>query len=178
MEDSVIETYIKIPALVAMVSSSVEVFHQETLGYLLGHRTETGFVVEYAIPFQTVERGYAHATINEARIDRIVRMLEPLHIDVKLIGAFHSHTQFGEMRADPIPSDTDLYNMVPGYLHLIVAVNHKKKDQPWKENQDETISGTIDIYHLKIGGYVVPEPGWKYRKVKLRMPSLTVEKND
>ena len=158
-----------------MVSSSIEVFHQETLGYLLGHWTESGFVVEYAIPFQTVERGYAHATINDERIRRIVRMLGPLNIDMKLIGAFHSHTQFGDNRADPLPSDTDLYNMVPGYLHLIVAVNHKRRDQSWKENQDDTISGTIDEYHIKIGGYVVPQPGWRYRRVKLKMPSLTVE---
>jgi proteasome lid subunit RPN8/RPN11 len=173
------EGFIKMPALIAMVSSSIEVFHQETIGYLLGHRTEAGFVTEYAIPFQTVERGYAHATINDERIGRIVQMLEPLNIDMKLIGAFHSHTQFGDHRADSLPSDTDLYNMVPGYLHLIVAVNHKKRGQYWKENQDDTISGTIDQYHIKIGGYVITEAGWKkYRRVKLRMPSLTVEKND
>lgn len=159
-----------------MVSSSIEVFHQETLGYLLGHRTETGFVVEYAIPFQTVERGYAHATMNEERIDRIVRMIDPLSIDVKLIGAFHSHTQFGDLRATPIPSDTDLFSMVAGYVHLIVAVNHKKKDAHWQENRDDTISGTIDDYHVKIAGYVVPQPGFKYRKVKIKIPSLAVEK--
>ena len=161
-----------------MVSSSIEVFHLETLGYLLGHRTESGFVVEYAVPFQTVERGYAHATINDERIARIVRMIDPLSIDVRLIGAFHSHTQYGEIRATPIPSETDLFNMVPSYAHLIVAINHKKKGSPWQENKDDTISGTIDDYHVKIGGYVIPQPGWKYRRLKLKIPSLTVEKEN
>jgi proteasome lid subunit RPN8/RPN11 len=172
---AVIEAYLELPAFLAMVSSSVEVYHKETMGYLLGIKGENKFSVRYAIPFQTVERGLTHATIDMERVGRINEILNELSAGLELIGDFHSHTQFGENMASAIPSGADLMSSMPGKLNVICAVNQKKRKSKWQESARKNIIGTVGDYHIEIGGYYVAEAGFneKYQRVLIKCPAIT-----
>jgi hypothetical protein len=52
--------------------------------------------------------------------------------------------------------------MVPGNLYVIIVANDKRRSSAWQYNGDGTISGTIDDYHFRIGGYYVDD----YQRVK------------
>ncbi len=174
-EHPTVEAYLSLPTFLTIVSSSVEVFRKETIGYLIGIKGENKFVVEYAIPYQTADSSFAHATIDEDRVRRINEILGRLSQGLEFIGDFHSHTMFGDNQATVIPSDTDLFSTVPGELNIICAVNVKKKSTNWHENKRGILTGTIGEYRIEIGGYYVAEAGIgrKYQRVIVKCPAVT-----
>jgi len=176
-----IEAYLSLPAFLIIVSSTVEVFRKETIGYLIGIKGENKFMVEYAIPYQTAESGFAHATVDLERVERINEILSKVSQGLEFIGDFHSHTMFGDSPAAVIPSNADLSSTVPGELNIICAVNLKKRSVNWHETNRGILTGTIREYRIEIGGYYVAKPdvGRKYQRVLIKCPAatgITVEK--
>lgn len=170
-----IEVYLNLPAFLAIVSSSVETFKKETIGYLIGIKGENKFVVEYAIPYQTAESGFAHATVDLKRVERINEILGKLSEGLEFIGDFHSHTVFGDSPARVIPSREDLMTSIAGKLDIICAVNIKKRAVLWHEDRRGVLIGTIGEYRIEIGGYYVaaPQIGRKYQRVRIKCPAIT-----
>lgn len=168
MEDFTI--YIKERAFLAMILSVVEVYKRETLGLLLGYRGNNKFFVEYAIPFQTAEKGFSWAEPKAKAFARMTNIIKNMAIDV--IGDYHSHTEYGGERAKAIPSGEDIADMHSGNVHVIVAVNPKLKRERWRPNEDGTISGTISDYHIRISA-ATPIEEYKYKRVKIICPSAT-----
>lgn len=170
-----IEVYLNLPAFLTIVSSSVEVFKRETIGYLVGIKGENKFVVEYAIPYQTAESGFAHATIDLKKVARINEIVSKLSESLEFIGEFHSHTIFGDSPAKVIPSREDLITSVVGQLNIICAVNTKRRSVKWYEDKRGVLIGTIGEYRIEIGGYYVAALGIgrKYQRVKIKCPTIT-----
>ncbi len=169
-----IECFINPPAFAAIVTSVIEVFAKETIGFLVGVKAEKKFIVEYAIPYQTADVGYTHAEVDWKRAERVNEVLKLVGEGLEFIGDFHSHTKFGQSAADVKPSSTDLVLTKEGEVYLIVAVNSRKRAQRWVEHSDGTISGTIRDYHIKIGGYTVIRTGFRgYRRVRIKCPAVT-----
>ncbi|MCX7994382.1 MAG: Mov34/MPN/PAD-1 family protein [candidate division WOR-3 bacterium] len=170
-----VEAYLSLPAFLSIVSSSIETFKKETIGYLIGVKGENKYMVEYAIPYQTAESSFAHVTIDLKRVERVNSILRLLSEGLEYIGEFHSHTAFGESRAYIIPSSEDLLTTVPGELNIICAVNPKKRSVKWYENKNGALIGTVDEYRIEIGGYFVKKPaiGKKYQRVRIKCPSVT-----
>jgi proteasome lid subunit RPN8/RPN11 len=172
-----IVAYLSFPAFLTIVSSSVEVFRKETIGYLVGIKGENKFMVEYAIPYQTAESGYVHATVDMDRVGRINEILSKVSQGqgLEFVGDFHSHTVFGKSPATVVPSNTDLKSTIPGEVNIICAVNMKKRAVRWRENARGILLGTIGEYRIEIGGYYVEEAtiGRKYERVVVRCPAVT-----
>jgi proteasome lid subunit RPN8/RPN11 len=158
-----------------IVSSSVEVFRTEAIGYLVGIRGENKFTVEYAIPYQTAESTATHATVNQDRAARINEILTTLSQHLEYVGDFHSHTSYGDIPGTIRPSGADLLSTVPGELNIICAVNLKKKSMHWRETRRGILVGTVGGYRIEIGGHYVDRPyfGRKYQRVFIRCPSVT-----
>lgn len=176
-EKEPIVAYLNFPAFLTIVSSSVEVFRKETIGYLIGVKGENKFMVEYAIPYQTAESGYVHATIDMDRVSRINDILSKVSQGqgLEFVGDFHSHTVFGKSPATVVPSDTDLMSTIPGELNIICAVNMKKRAVRWYESSEGILAGTIGEYRIEIGGYYVERAGIgrKYERVDIKCPTVT-----
>ncbi len=170
-----IEVYLSLPAFLSIVSSSIETFKKETIGYLIGIKGESKFLVEYAIPYQTADSSFAHVTLDMKRVERVNEILRLLSEGLEYIGDFHSHTIFGNARAKIIPSPEDLLTTVPGEVNIICAVNPKQRSVKWYENKRGVLIGTVDQYRIEIGGYFVEKPmiGSKYHRVKIKCPSVT-----
>lgn len=167
-----VTVHLKERAFLAMILSSIEVFHHETLGVLLGYRGQDFFVVEYAIPYQTALKGLTWVEPRPRRTQRLERILEKMPVDV--IGDYHSHTEMGKSQALARPSWEDVADMEESKVHLIVAVNSKQKDRKWRHNRNGGISGTLGEYHLDIGAAVLSKKGrWGYKIAKIVCPSAT-----
>jgi hypothetical protein len=169
--------YLSFPAFLTIVSSSVEVFRKETIGYLVGVKAEDKFMVEYAIPYQTADSGYVHATVDMDRVGRINEILSKVSQGqgLEFVGDFHSHTAFGKSPATVVPSNTDLMSTIPGELNIICAVNMKKRAVRWYENDRGILTGTIGEYRIKIGGYYVEQAtiGRQYERIMIKCPAVT-----
>ncbi len=176
-EKEPVVAYLSFPAFLTIVSSSVEVFRKETIGYLVGFKGKNKFRVEYAIPYQTAESGYVHATVDMDRVARINEILSEVSQGqgLEFVGDFHSHTVFGKSPATVVPSDTDLMSTIPGELNIICAVNMKKRAVRWYESDDGILAGTIGEYRIEIGGYYVEHAGIgrKYERVDIKCPFVT-----
>jgi len=170
-----IEAYLSLPAFLSIVSSSIETFKKETIGYLIGVKGENKYVVEYAIPYQTAESGFAHVTVDLKRVERVNSILRLLSEGLEYIGEFHSHTVFGDAIALVTPSAEDLLTTVPGELNIICAVNTKRRSVKWYEDRRGVLVGTVGEYRIEIGGYFVKKPaiGKKYQRVRIKCPSVT-----
>ncbi len=169
--------FLSFPTFLTIVSSSVEVFRKETIGYLVGFKGENKYMVEYAIPYQTAESGYVHATVDMDRVGRINDILSSISQGqgLEFVGDFHSHTAFGKSPATVVPSNTDLMSTIPGELNIICAVNMKKRAVRWYENDRGILIGTIGEYRIEMGGYYVEEAtiGRQYQRVLIKCPAVT-----
>jgi proteasome lid subunit RPN8/RPN11 len=170
-----IEVFLNLPAFLAIVSSSIETFKKETIGYLVGIRGANKFVVEYAIPYQTAESGFSHVTIDLKRAERINEILGRLSEGLEYIGDYHSHTGFGNYPAKVVPSRDDLMTTVAGEINIICAVNNKKRAVPWYESKNGILVGTVGEYRIEVGAYFVAEIaiGRQYKRARVKCPAIT-----
>jgi proteasome lid subunit RPN8/RPN11 len=160
--------YLSENAFIDLLLSSAEVYKKECLGFLLGYRLEDRFIIEHAFSFQTASRkpkGVVSHDTSHKKIDPILARLDRLRI----IGDFHSHTQFGEMKGLPIPSPEDIAGMAKDRIYLIVAINNVKKTMIWAENRDKTISGSVGDFFFKISAHYL-DSRLSVTKVKIHCP--------
>ena len=146
------QIYLNENVFVGLVLSAVEVYKKECFGLLLGYRTPEKYIVEHAIPYQSVKRGH---NWTELRSDKWKMIQEVVKSFPKLdmIGDFHSHTMYGEVRARVSLSADDIDYMEPHDLQIVIAVNENKRSRPWTLNFDRTVSGSVDRFHFKLAGY-------------------------
>jgi proteasome lid subunit RPN8/RPN11 len=163
------KVYLSEDAFMDLLLSSAEVFKRESLGYLLGYRLEDRFIIEHAFSLQTAKRkrrGVLFQHKDSKKIEPILSKFEKLQI----VGDFHSHTQYGEKKGLPIPSQVDVKEMEPENLYIIVAINDLRRSRPWKENRDRSISGSIGEFFFKITAYFYPGKDSMPRRAKIYCP--------
>ena len=151
------EVYISANAFWALLVSAIEVYKKECFGMLLGYRDNSNiYVVEHAISFQTAQRGHTSVEKNRRASKRINKFLTNLP-HLSLIGDYHSHTGWGDLKGVGIPSTQDICDMAPDNLYIIIVANDKRRTGGWQYNGDGTLSGTVDDYHFRIGGYYLDD---------------------
>lgn len=151
------QVYLNEHVFMGMVLSCVEVYKKECFGLLLGYRTPEKYIVEHAIPYQSVRRGH---NWTELRADKWKTIQEILKNFPKLdiLGDYHSHTMYGEVKAQVSLSRDDIEYMDPEDLQIVLAVNENRRSRDWSLNSDRTISGSIDRFYFKIAAYYFARP--------------------
>lgn len=161
------QVYLNENVFMGMVLSTVEVYKKECFGLLLGYRTPEKYVVEHAIPYQSVKRGHNFAELRSDKwrvIQEVLRHFPRLDV----LGDYHSHTMYGGVRAEVALSRDDIEYMDPNELQLVIAINENRRSKEWTVNSDRTVSGSLDRYHFKIAAYYYANRGGVhgvYRKV-------------
>lgn len=161
-------------AFMGLVLSSLEVYKKECLGLLLGYKLEDRYIVEYSVAYQSAKRMRNGVSPNRLRHSRIEGVL-PKFDKLELLGDFHSHPQYGSLKGIPKPSSLDINDMKQGKLYMIVAINDNEHSVRWRENQDGTISGTLNDFHFKISAYNFEEN--KTRRILIKCPFCLVIEN-
>ena len=151
------DVYISANAFWALLVSAIEVYKRECFGLLLGYRDSSNiYIVEHAISYQTANRKHTSVEKNSRASRRINKFLANLP-QLSMIGDFHSHTGWGDLKGVGVLSSQDVYDMAPGQLSLIIVANDKRRSAGWQYNGDGTLSGTVDDYHFRIGAYFLDE---------------------
>jgi proteasome lid subunit RPN8/RPN11 len=168
------EVFITDTAFCSMLIACVETYRKECMGLLLGLRTQNGsFIVQQALPYQIATRSNKEIKPSPSAHQRMQRVLKDFP-HVELIGDFHSHPEGRKHKSDIIPSAWDLEGMKSDRIYLILVVRKRAKKQRWNYNEDGTISGTLDDYFIKIGGWYLAErdngQGEKACSARLRCP--------
>ena len=164
------EVFISENAFLAIAIGAVEVFQRETLGILLGYKTENCFVVQNAITYQSSERYPSEVQRDDYAYKRIKSFLENVKSPAKIIGDFHSHTQFGENKGGFKPSKEDIDEMKNGWIYLIVEINKKNKARTWDYNLNGTMSGTVGDYFLKLAAWYRNDKNGNPKLAKIKCP--------
>jgi proteasome lid subunit RPN8/RPN11 len=147
------EVYLSEDAFWGLLISAIEVYKRECFGFLIGYRDENSvFIVEHALSYQSARRYNTGVIENKRAIRRIRKFLSNIP-PLTLIGDFHSHAGWGDLKAVPTPSDQDVLEMEPKTVYIIIEVNDKRKSVPWNYNDDGALSGTTDDYYFKIVAY-------------------------
>lgn len=167
-----VNVYLSLPSFLTMVSAAAELYPDETVGYLVGYPVTGRFVVEYAVPFQAVQADEEFAWIDEHRTARINRIINRFAEGMEIVGTFHSHAGRGSEKAVPLPSPADVNHVLPDEVELIVALNKKKRETVWREGK-YTIYGTVDKYHVEIGGFVRVPSGRGWKRVHINCSGVT-----
>jgi proteasome lid subunit RPN8/RPN11 len=151
-----VEVYISSNAFWALLISAIEVYKRECFGLLLGYRDSSNYIVEHAISYQTANRRHTSVEKNGRASRRIEKFLANLP-HLSLIGDFHSHTGWGELKGVGNLSTQDVIDMVHGNLYMIIVANDKRRTSAWQYNGDGTLSGTVDDYHFRLSSYYLDE---------------------
>lgn len=167
--------YISQNAFWGLLISAVEVYKRECFGLLIGYRDRKGpeemFIVEHAIPFQSAGRRHKGVVANPRAHKRIERFLENIP-QMSVVGDFHSHTMWGYSRAASHPSETDIADMVPNHVYLIVSINDRLREVPWNYNDDGSLSGTTDDHYFRLTAYTMNEARETRRLAILCPPAI------
>ncbi|MDD5434160.1 MAG: hypothetical protein PH343_01900 [Nitrospira sp.] len=150
-----IEVYLSENVFMGLILSSVEVYKKECFGLLLGYKTQQKYIVEHAIPYQSARRGHKWIELRSDKWKIIQEVLKNFP-KLDMVGDFHSHTMYRDVRADVSLSEDDIIHMYPDELQLVIAVNANRRSMPWATNPDQTISGTISGFHFKLAAYYFP----------------------
>ncbi len=147
-----LRVYLSEAAFMDILLSSAEVYKKECLGYLLGYNLEDRFIVEHAFNLQSANRRHRAVDLRKTYQKKIEPILEKFH-KLRIVGDYHSHTQYGDFKGRPVPSREDIDSMKTNRVYLIIAINNNSKTMLWGENKDGSISGSIGRYFFKIAGY-------------------------
>ena len=151
------DVYISANAFWALLISAIEVYKRECFGILLGYRDNNNiYIVEHALSYQTAQRRHTSVEKNGRASKRVQKFLANVP-HLSLIGDFHSHTGWGDLKGVGVLSDQDIYDMASDQLYLIIVANDKRRSSSWQYNGDGTLSGTVDDYHFRLGGYYLGE---------------------
>ena len=148
-------------AFLSVTLSSIEAYKKECYGLLMGYRTDTSWIVEYAVPYQTADRGHKTVTPHSVR-DRRVRNCLPQLCAYEPLGTFHSHPAWGNCRALAKPSIYDVQSLAPGDIEIIVAVNDAKPRAKInaarfrQTDRGRKLSGTVCDFALTLVAFYKP----------------------
>jgi proteasome lid subunit RPN8/RPN11 len=162
-----LKSYVSDQAFLGIVLSSIEVYKKECFGILLGYKDADYFIVQYAIPFQSAERKFGEVEIDFRRESSCLRILPQLS-QLRHIGYFHSHTQWGGHKASTEPSDIDAEGMREGDLEMIIAINEKQKTLKWNYVKSKELTGAIGDYFLRIAAYNISND--KLQRLEIQCP--------
>lgn len=164
--------FISETAFLTVVLSSIEAYKKECYGLILGYTTATQWRVEFAIPYQTAERGHTMVTPHNLR-DRRVRLCLEQMSSLEYLGTFHSHPAWGRCRALARPSAIDKRLMPPGELDLIVAVNDARLPQRFHfAEESRVLIGSVSEFAVRLAAFYKPPLGTNgVRRVPLQCPA-------
>ena len=151
------DVYISANAFWALLVSAIEVYKKECFGILLGYRDNGDiYIVEHAISYQTAQRKHTSVEKNRRASARIQKFLANLP-HLSLIGDFHSHTGWGDLKGVGHPSTQDVIDMATEHLYIIIVANDKRRSAPWQYTGDGSLTGTVDEYHFRINAHYLDE---------------------
>ncbi len=151
------EIYISEQAFLGLIFATAEVYRRECYGLMFGYALEEKIIVEGAIAYQTAERKFSEVALYE-RQGRVVQGIISRFPKYEYLGEFHSHPDYRGRAGLVGLTPDDLADLQEHEIHLVIAINPRRRAVPWSTNADGTLSGTLGDHHFRIGGYHIRYP--------------------
>lgn len=129
-----LRVYLSEAAFMDILLSAAEVYKKECLGYLLGYKLEDRFIVEHAFNLQSANRRHRAVDLRKTYQKKIEPILDKFH-KLRIVGDFHSHTQYGDFKGRPVPSKEDVDSMKKNHVYIIIAINNNSKTVLWEKTR-------------------------------------------
>jgi len=134
------EVYISSNAFWALLISTVEVYKRECFGLLLGYRdTNNIYIVEHAISYQTANRRHTSVEKNGRASRRMEKFLANLP-HLSLIGEFHSHTGWGDLKGVANLSSQYVIHMIHRNFYVKIVTYHHAEPRVYPSNSHAVLS--------------------------------------
>ena len=146
------EIYLGENAFVGLLVSTIEVYRKECFGVLLGHSTPERVVVDFVVPYQTANRKFREVHVDYKRSQRVGEAVQTIS-QWECVGDYHSHPMYGTIRATTALSKVDRHFFDKDSVAIVVAINDISRHQKWSYVKGGGISGSINGYSIRIGGY-------------------------
>lgn len=146
------KTILRKIALMNLILSATETYKHEALGIVFGKISSDNIDIVNAIPYQTAKRKFNE--VEDSKKSTILKKL--IEKDNKLIGDFHSHSDFKSGMHAKI-SDQDIKDMKKGTTSIIIGVKkikNKRKTTAFNRKGDgKGLSFSINGYRYQIRSY-------------------------
>lgn len=146
------EIYISEQAFLGLIFATAEVYRRECYGLMFGYALEEKIIVEGAIAYQTAERKFSTVALYE-RQSRVIQGIISRFPKYEYLGEFHSHPDYRGRAGLVGLTPDDLVDLQEHEIHLVIAINPRRRGVAWGTNADGTLSGTLGDHHFRIGGY-------------------------
>ncbi len=169
------EVYLKRHAFISMVISAIEVYKKECLGLLLGNKVDDRFIIEYAIVYQTAERKFAQVQTRRKQEKTLKINLSYLSY-YEVVGDFHSHPQYGGVKAHTNLSHADMADInETDLVSLVVSINESSRHIAW-HRKHSGIAGSIGQFRISIGAHYWDAQSKRIKRARIICPyALTFE---
>lgn len=169
------EVYLKRHAFISMIISAIEVYKKECLGLLLGNKVDDRYIVEYAIVYQTAERKFAQVQTHKKQEKTLKINLSYLSY-YEVIGDFHSHPQYGEVKAHTNLSHADVQDISnTDLVSMVISINESSRHHKWHRKRTG-IAGSIGQFRISLAAHYWDFSAKKIKRAKLICPyALTFE---
>jgi len=157
-------------AFVNIITSSIEVYKKESLGFLIGSKKKNTYIIKSSIAFQNAERKVSEVILWELDEKKVKSALNYL-TGYQVVGDFHSHAD--EPYALSRTDKEDLKSTGDSVSLLLVVKKRKKSDQ-WRYNpKTRTLEGPVDDkYHILLKAYYYDHSRKKISQAKIICPFI------
>ncbi|MFH1774031.1 MAG: Mov34/MPN/PAD-1 family protein [Methanobacteriota archaeon] len=143
------KTYLNENSFLSLVSSAVEVYPNETLGILIGIKSQDKIQVQYAVPYQTAKRSKDEVEVTPLKERRLNKFLTKTTA-LEIVGDFHSHSEYEVSRDGYKLSLKDKSSMKRGGLGIVIVISKDKKRREWRHLSKGSLLGSIYPYRSRI----------------------------
>lgn len=147
-------------AFLPLVLAAAETFKRETSGIILGRYENGRVVIKTSIPCQESRRSFSHFDFHRRRLRVMQEVIEEFYpkTNYNLLGYFHSHPEYGEIKFKPKPSGADRKWIFDeeneGIFFLFIAIHKKSKSRKWHLLKGgKILVGTIGVFRFDISVY-------------------------
>lgn len=176
-----VEIFLSPTAFLSIAVAAAEVYPKETIGLLVGLRSEMRIWVEYAVPMQTVERDEEGVEWKRKIEDRIEEFIT-VSTSLEIVGHFHSHPwcRRALFKGMNKLSHADLRGWDPREIEIVAGLvkngglSTRGKRLEWAHLRGGTLQGAIGQYAIKLTGWFSSNQQRKKPKIGyIRCPFAT-----
>jgi proteasome lid subunit RPN8/RPN11 len=146
------EVYLSENAFIGLLVSTIEVYHRECFGILLGHRESDRTMVDFVVPYQSAKRKFQEVHMDWQRGQRVEEAVRATS-RWELVGDYHSHPMYGDKKGTTRLSRVDVDDFREGGTSIIVAINDGHRRQRWGYVEGGLIAGSVNGYLIRVAAY-------------------------
>lgn len=157
-------------ALAQIIASAVDAFPKECFGHLFGNRKDETFKLNSAYNMSSLRRTEDTVFYKPQKVKTIGKILEKVYKkNINFLGTYHSHPNYLGTELSELDGET---NIEDEKVQIIISIKKTKKSKNCLKHSPNQInmSGIIDNYYFKLGGFYYNENKKRFQSARFDVP--------